>query len=138
MLNSSVKRSLEITEGAIKLLRYIRTQIDCYSKPIEKILSECPREIYLECGYIKNDTPRTLSEIVTAMSRSDSGVYKVMSEFCAEFGKSYRAEQVKLCDRYIEELSEMRASASQVLPMRKKLNSTLCISGAAAIVILLI
>ena len=122
----------------ISLLRYVKTQVDCYSMPIDKILSGCNEEMLSECGYSGSAKPKSLGELLSGCASVEPAIYKTMRGFADEFGKSYRAEQVKLCDRYIDELSSFRSDLSERLPIRKKLNSTLCLSGSAAIIILLI
>lgn len=138
ILNSRAKSALMHVEGTISLLRYVKTQVDCYSMPIDKILSGCNVEMFSECGYSGTQKPQSLEELLSGCTSLEPVIYKTMRGFADEFGKSYRAEQVKLCDRYIDELSSFRADLSERLPVRRKLNSTLCLSGSAAIIILLI
>ena len=138
MLNSKAKCTLTRTEGFISLLRYIKTQVDCYSMPLSRILENCNDSIYSDCGYVGEKKPNDLSELISGCPSLDGRALKIMSEFSEEFGKSYRGEQVKLCDRCIDELAILRTEVSEGLPLRRKLNSTLCMSGAMAIVILLI
>lgn len=138
ILNSRAKGTLMHVEGMISLLRYIKTQIDCYSMPIEKILSSCNEEIFLKCGYSVGGKPKDLECFLSGCTSAEPAIYKSMRGFADEFGKSYRAEQVKLCDRYIDEFSILKSDLSERLPIRRKLNSTLCLSGSAAIIILLI
>ena len=102
------------------------------------LFSGCEKDIYAECGYSGQSAPTSVAELIEGCPSLDSGVLKIMNGFSDGFGKSYRTEQVKLCERCIEELSALRAEISEKLPTRRKLNSTLCISGAMAVVILFI
>ena len=138
MLNARAKSSLAHTEGVISLVKHIRRSIDCYSMPAERIFSDCDSRIYAECGYFGNEVPRSLSELMSGCDALDARLLDILGRFEAEFGKSYRDEQVRICDRYIDELDEVRRGISERLPIRKRLNSTLCISGAIAIVILFV
>ena len=138
ILNSRAKRMLGVTEGMILLLRYIKTQVGCYSMPIEKILSGYDNELFSECGYAGEEKPKSLDALILGCPALEGRALQIMTEFSRSFGKNYRAEQVKLCESSIDELAGLRAELSEKLPMRRKLNSTLCLSGAMAIVILLV
>ncbi len=138
MLNLKAKKTLSCTDGMISLLRHIKTQVCCYAVPIEKILSECTDNIFSECGYANERKPKSLDELISGCALLDGRALKIMTEFSQSFGKNYREEQVKLCESSVDELCALRAEISDKLPIRKKLNSTLCLSGAMAIVILLI
>jgi len=137
ILNSKAKRTLGCAEGLISLLRYVKNKVSCYAMPIERILSGCEEEVLLECGYTGERKPKSLEEFMSGCPGLDGRALKIMTEFTQNFGKNYRAEQIKLCESSIDELSALRAEISDKLPIKKKLNSTLCISGAVAIVILL-
>ena len=136
-LNARAKRALSITEGLINLIRHVKTQVSCYATPIDKILSGCERSVFEACGYAKEATPQSIGELIEGCPMLEGRALGVMNEFSRGFGKSYRADQVRLCESSIEELSALRSDISDKLPIRRKLNSTLCISSAMAIVILL-
>lgn len=79
--------------------------------------------------------PESVSELLPYIS--DSAVRGQFSRFCDDIGKGYREEQLALCDYYVAVLEDRRASIASQLPLRRKLNSALCVSGALALVILL-
>ena len=138
MLNTRAIGSLAHTEALISFLRCVRLRVDCYAMPIDRILADCDKSIYEGLGYSDEKKPEDLSCFAECCASLKGELGTIMGRFASEFGKSYRDEQVKLCDRYIDELTVMRSDILTRLPMQKKLNSTLCISGAMAIVILLI
>lgn len=138
VLNMRAKISLTHTEAMISFLRFVKVRVDCYAMPIDRILSDCDESIYEGLGYTDAKKPEDLAALAKHCTSLRGDIKDIMTKFASEFGKSYREEQVKLCDRYIDEMLMLRSDISARLPMQKKLNSTLCISGAMAIVILLI
>ena len=138
VMNTRVTSSLLQAEAMISFLRYVKLRVDCYAMPIDRILADCDKSIYERIGYADAKKPEDLSCLASRCISLNREIKAIMEKFALEFGKSYREDQVKLCDRYIDELTTLRSDISARLPMRKKLNSTLCISGAMAIVILLI
>ena len=137
-LNAKISKEENRIEKYITLLRYIRSQIDCFALPICDILGRADRELLLSCGWSGDTPPRSLEEMLGEASLEDNASQSVLLEFCRDFGKSYLDEQVRRCDHYISFLEERREAINKDLPRKKKLNSTLCISGALAVIILLI
>ena len=135
-LNQTAKRGLSQTESFIALLRYLRSEIECFSMPLPRAMSRCPYELLEGCGCAREVSD--LREFLSVCSVYDARAVKLVSRFCDEAGRGYRDEQLALCDNYISRLDERRRSLASELPRRKKMNSALCVSGALAIVILLI
>lgn len=138
MLNGKASGTLRQTDAFIAFLRYVKLQIDCFSLPLGDILSRCDAELLCECGFRGAQTPRDIRELVSQCGIYDTETARILENFSEVFGKSYREEQLRQCDYYISLLEGRREKLSAELPVRKKLNSTLCISGALAVVILLI
>lgn len=137
-LNSAASVTLIQIEGFIGWIRFIRTQIECFSMPLPEILRTCPSEIKHRCGYTDSFFCENVSEFINMCRIRDAETKRQLERFCAGIGKGYREEQTAFCDYYIELLEERRKAVGEQLPQRKKLNSVLCLSGALAIVILLI
>jgi hypothetical protein len=119
-------------------LRYVRSQIDCFALPICDILGRADRALLSGCGWEKEEPPSSVEDMLGEASVEDEDALGILLEFCKDFGKSYLDEQIRRCDHYISLLDERRNSLAKDLPRKKKLNSTLCISGAVAMIILLI
>lgn len=137
-LNKGASLALTQTEAHIALLRYIRAQVECFALPVAKILSSCERGLLEECGWQGENTPKTLTEFFSECEIYDPQSEKVLGDFANGFGKSYRDESVKECDYYISLLLQRAEEMSLELPRKKKLNTTLCVCGALAVVILFI
>ena len=57
--------------------------------------------------------------------------------FAGELGRTHRAEQVSRCDYYLSALGEERRRLADALPGRLRTGSTLCITCALAMAVLL-
>ena len=135
-MNSAASRSLSQTEAFISFLRFVRIQIECFAMPAGEIILRCDRTLLEECGLRGEPLPTTLDELVGRCAVRDSEVGEVLRGFASSFGKGYRDEQLRECDYYLGLLCDRRQKMSEELPRKKKLNSTLCICWALALVIL--
>ncbi len=138
VMNQRAVRALKQTEGWLSLLRYIRTQVDCFALPIPRILLRADRSLFVSCGYAGEDVPCGLEQLLSDCDLRDRETEKIVKHFVGEFGKGYREEQLRSCDYYRELLEARRDALADQLPARKRVTSTLWISGALAIIILLI
>ena len=136
--NQRAAHSLRQAEGWLMLLRLIRTQVECFSLPISRILSGCDPSLLIRCGYGYREPPDGLESLWRCCEIRDGETDGLISDFVREFGKGYREEQLRSCDYYVGLLSARRDALASQLPARKRVSSTLWISGALATVILLI
>ena len=135
-LNQAAKRGLSQTESFIALVRYLRSEIECFSMPLPRAMARCPQELLEGCGCTREVSD--LRELLRVCSVYDARAFKLVSRFCDEVGRGYRDEQLALCDYYITLLDEYRAELTVALPERRKRNGALCVAGALALVIVLI
>ena len=82
--------------------------------------------------------PRSFEALLTFCAIRDGETEQLIRSFAEEFGKSYREEQSRGCDYYFSLLDARREGLVSQLPAKKRINSALCVSGALALVILLI
>ena len=136
VLNSGVREGLTEAQSVISLVRFLRSEIECFSMPVPRALSRCPKEILVGCGYTDSRPPESIYSLTEHLS--NTAVRAQLARFCEEIGKGYREEQLSLCDYYISVFEEHRKELAQQLPMKRKVNLTLCLSSAIAVVILLI
>ena len=137
-LNARLTGENERTEKYILLLRYIKAQIGCFALPIGEILARAEASLLAGCGWRRESAPTSLEQMLAEAGLGDRTSQGILLEFCKDFGRSYLDEQIRRCDHYITLLEERQVSVGKDIPRRKKLNSTLCISGALALIILLI
>lgn len=138
LFNSGTKQTLRQTESFISLLRFLRSQIECFSLPLPSALSRCPFEILRGCGYNESKAPSSAKQLMSGCFIYDDCVRRSMERFFFEAGRGYREEQLSLCDYCISLIEERRANMTSQLPMKIKVNSALSIAGAAAVIVLLI
>lgn len=130
------KRKLSVIDGWIDLIFHIRSQIDCYLMPLDEILACTDREILKACMC---QTPHpSLSTLLESSSPYISNESKrLLSSFVKEIGGSYREEQLRRCDYYINTLRIIREKIADDLPARQKLCIALSLCAAAGTAILL-
>ena len=138
LFNSGTRQTLRQTEAFISLLRFIRSQIECFALPLPRALARCPAELLRGCGYDSDEAPSSAEQLMRGCNISDDNVRRGLERFFSEVGRGYRKEQLSLCDYCISLLEERRAYMSSQLPMKMKVNSALSVAGAVAVVILLI
>ena len=125
-------------DAYLSFLRYVRTQIDCYALPIGEIFERCSKELLYSCGWRQESAPHTFEELFSCNHISDKEAKNVIFEFCSDFGRNYREEELKRCDSCITALEKCRERLAREVPNKKKLNLTLCLSASVALIILLL
>lgn len=128
--------ALRQVEGLIALLRQIRLQVTCFSMPASAILARSDPSLLRQCGYGGEGPPGDFAELVRESRILDPSAEEIFLDFGTDFGLGYREEQGMRCEYSIERLEERRRELAAQLPSRKKLYSTLCMSGALALMIL--
>lgn len=129
------KTSLAVLDGFISLIFYIKGQVDCYSRPIGEILSGAPPEILERCFYFGGASLLNMVEKCKVYLSDES--YRLLYCFASEFGSTYREEQMKRCDYYIEALTEERRIMAEDIPKRSRIYCTLAICSSLCLAIML-
>ncbi len=129
-------KKLNTIDGFISLLFYIKGQIDCFARPRSDILSTLPAEVFCACNCPRG--AETLEELVEA-SRIylDEEPLRLVASFAAEFGSTFREEQLRRCDYYISALSEERKRVFAEVQSRSRAGSALWICACIGIIILI-
>ncbi len=130
------KRRLSVLDGWLDLIRYIRSQIDCYLKPIDEILREGDRKLLGAC--LAPHPTDDLSQILRHSSvYLDGESCRLAEGFVRELGGSYREDQLRRCDYYLEGLRARRERIATELPARIRLSAGLCLCISLGTVILI-
>jgi hypothetical protein len=142
-LNREETRGLEAADSMIGVIRYIKNMVDMYSISLPKILERMKndkrcRSLMIGCGYREHDLPENINEMREYDIEGDRETRELFFAFLSEFGIGYREEQIKLCERYETLLTERREKLAAELPVKKKRNIALCVTGTLIPVILLI
>ena len=129
-------KKLNTIDGFMSLLFYIKGQIDCFARPRSEILSTLPAEVFCACNCPRG--AETLEELVEA-SRIylDDEPLRLMASFAAEFGSTFREEQLRRCDYYVSALSEERRRVFSEVQSKSRAGSALWICACVGIVILI-
>ena len=129
-------KKLNTIDGFMSLLFYIKGQIDCFARPRSEILSTLPAEVFCACNCPRG--AETLEELVEA-SRIylDDEPLRLVASFAAEFGSTFRDEQLRRCDYYISALSEERRRVFSEVQSKSRAGSALWICACVGIIILI-
>ena len=130
------RRRLSVLEGWIDLIRYVRIQIDCYLTPIDVILSQADRELFVAC-MCRDTTPTLHTLLECSHPYLSSECKRLLGGLIRELGSSYREEQLKRCEYYASELERHRDAIAKELPARIRLAVTLSLTAVLGTVILL-
>ena len=131
------RRRVAQAEGFLLLLRYIRLQIDCFSMPVARILSECDRDLLLACGV--EHPPKDFKTLLGGTKlflRED--VCRLLEDFGACLGGSYREEQLRCCDYYLTRLCPYCDKLRAELQGRERMALFLPPALSVALILLLI
>ena len=129
-------KKLNTIDGFTSLLFYIKGQIDCFARPRSDILSTLPLEVFCACNCPRG--AETLEELVEA-SRIylDEEPLRLVAAFAAEFGSTFREEQLRRCDYYISALSEERKRVFAAVQSKSRAGSALWICACVGLIILI-
>ena len=131
------KKRLSVLDSYISLLFFIKGQIDCYLRPISEILSMADTRIIEGCGY-KGGIPSSLTEMLPySRIYLEDESRRLLYNFSEEFGSTYKDEQLKRCDYYIESLLVERGVLCNEIPSRNKVGSALWMCASFALMIML-
>ncbi|MBQ3127234.1 MAG: hypothetical protein IJC15_09210 [Clostridia bacterium] len=137
-LSAAERAGLRRTEAWLELVRQMRRQIACYSRPPGEILRRIDPTLAAACG-LDAASGKGLAEM---LERAEQGLLpdavRVVREVALELGRGYLAEQISLLDAAIGELEEITASGRRRLPERIRLIRCACICGGLAVILLLL
>lgn len=137
-LNRRAEARLREISGWIALLRFCKLQVECFSLPMGEILARSNRETLASCGYVGEIAPKSFEDLFRASVLHDAEAEGIVRGFCEEFGRGYREEQMRGCDYYLSQLEARREVLAKKLPAQKKMNATLSVCAALAVVLLLL
>lgn len=130
------RKRLEVLDGWIDLIVYVRSRIDCFLMPQDEILSSLDPELIRHCG--GSGACRSFSALCRTSERYLSpDSRRIVGSFAGGIGDGYREEQVRACDYYIDALREIRKQTAAELPARIRVRVALSLTGAVGAAILL-
>ncbi len=141
-MNRLEQKRLDVLDSYIALLRYIKGQINCYAMPVSDIL-ETADPLLLSACFGDAQHGEAVGSVSLSTMIHAAHLYlepeseRLLRNFSAELGHTYRAEQVTRCEDYIAALGEERRRLADATPMRLRLNSMLSFCAAFGMAILL-
>ncbi len=138
LLNRRAGGVLSRLEAYLELLRLAKLQVSCFSLPVGDILRRADPGLLYRCGWTAEEPPGDFSELTARCPVGDPRCDRLLLSFAEGFGRGYREEQLRECDGYIDPLEDRRAQLREGLGGRKRIHATLCVSGALALIILLV
>ncbi len=137
--NAILRRRVSEGEGVLLLLRHIRTQICCFSAPLPEIYASFENRALSDAGFLellrRDGLTAALTDGEIFLEESER---RALFSFAEELGKSYRNDQLTLCDSYIAELEQGYERKKTELPRKSKLYRSLILTGGLMAVILMI
>ena len=133
------KEALEASRALLSLIRFIRGQIESFCLPREQIFSRFEHSYLARTGFLDALLEHgSLTLALECLPCLPPEVAALVTAFDGELGKGYQAEQLRLCDYYIDALSAYIDEGSGTLPSRTKVTRTVSLAGAAMLVLLLL
>ncbi|MBQ8388019.1 MAG: hypothetical protein IJX46_03755 [Clostridia bacterium] len=137
VLNAREARRSAQLSAICDLLRFFRTRIDCYLSPVGEIFAAADKKTLEACGC--NTAVTSFDGFIESLDPPPpEEALCLLRSFSAELGSSYREDQLKSCDYHLSRLIPIRDTAAAEAAKRRRLNTALCLTLAAATVILLI
>lgn len=131
------RRRVAQAEGFLALLREIRLQIDCFSMPVGRILASCDREVLVACGVTAVPADLTCMLASTRLYLSED-ICRLLREFAARLGGSYREEELRCCEYYLARLAPYCDALRADLARRERMALLLPPALSVAIILLLL
>lgn len=136
------RRRLAQCRGFLKLFRYAKRELSCYSRPIGAWIGEFRDTALDACGF--TEAARQSEDMAAALAAAERDLClsepaaELLASFAASFGKGYREEEIDRLSFYEEEMERITASEERAMPRLLRLTRVLLSAGAAATVILLL
>lgn len=137
----TVKEELRRLEGFLKLARLIRSRIECFRQPLAAIYADFEDEALEACGFIpalrQGDFLLALAKTKDALGLRPA-LIDLLADFGSELGKSPTGDQIRHCDRCIEQIEEALSALRAAGADRIRLSRVLSLALAAMVTILLL
>lgn len=134
------KKRVDELDGFLLFLRHVRGQVSSFSASLPDILQGFSCEALEKVGFLshlEDGFSFALEETKDKLALKEEELVPLY-QFAKGFGKSYKEDQLSLCDYTIAELEKLVSTVHADAPKRKKLAYTLVVSGSLALVLLLL
>ena len=141
MFGSTYNNEIKELKSLIKLVSFIKCQIDNYNLSVSEIFMRFQDDYFEQNGLIKEAIENGFQEAVKNekyLPYSSSEVREIIKAFSIELGKGFSSDEVKLCQICEERLTESYQRLKELIPARKKLCRTIFGALGATVTILLL
>lgn len=132
------KREVELVE-ICDLIRFIRNNIDSFLTPIGAILSGYSSPALKRCGFT---SAMHISGLAAAVNTDGISLFgnerELLSAFAEKLGLGYREEEVRLCDYYLAEFTEIAKREKEENDKKSRMYRYLPPLAALSLIIILI
>lgn len=138
---AAMRERIAQLEEFILLLRHIREEIACFRTPTPEILAGFHGSALERIGFLqaaKEGDLRTALQATAHRLYLDGEELAVLHEFAAGLGRGYVSEELARCELAISRLTAALSARREALPRTARLFRTLVISGACAVILVLI
>lgn len=130
------RRRLQTIDGILAMIFYIKGQVDCYARTLKEILSTLPPEICRDCNCLTG--VGSFEEMIgECRIYLDEESLRLFTAFAAEFGSTFREEQVRRCEHYISLFNARREQIAVRTQAESRVGSAVCICMSLCLMILL-
>lgn len=113
------RERIETIKAFSVLVKYIRDKIELYSMPIDKILESCRESIVSRLGV--EGKVSSVGELLSGCGAEwGEECDRILKDFAESFGKSYREQQITLCEITASALDEQRKRMEKEYSARRK------------------
>ena len=133
ILTAAADRSLSHTRAMCELLSYTRRMIESFSMSGEEILGRCDDRLLGACGYFLGVRPKSFIELFERCEIVDGECRRIFGDFCRNFGKGYRDEQLRNCEYCLSLL----AARSEVLASENATKKKIIIASTLSVALML-
>lgn len=122
-------------EHLINLVRYIKTQIDCFMLPVDKIISDytANNDSQISSELKKSSFPKSAENLKSIVGDEE---YEAFLYLAKSLGRGYRDEQLKLCDICTKSLESVLEKQKSDMQPKIKTHRAFCLLGSVMIIIL--
>ena len=133
-------KKLNQLDAYITLIDYIKNQVECFLLPIDEIICKCDILLLNRCGITEGiEKVKTIEDIVAASELYiDQDALSLIDKFAKEYGRAYRAEQVRSCVFYKEELLKIYNNNKKSNDEQKKVRLAISLCVSFSIILILI
>lgn len=135
-LRGALECKLRSVRALERLLSHTRQMIKSFCASGEEILRSCPPELLLDCGYVGENAPTSFPMLASGCAIDDGESARIFAEFCRDFGKSYREEELGRCEHYLALLTARADSLQGEITAKKKTVLVLSVSCGLMLAIL--